>query len=110
MAEATEIDFDAFRAKDLTAAREDFVQWYVENTGVSYSKVQMDALREGVKAFSLLNGIFTSSDAGKAAAEARKSARAAAEKPKAEKAPAKKAAPAKAGAKKGKPAAATDLI
>lgn len=110
MAEATEIDFDAFRAKELTAAREDFVQWYVEKTGAQFSKVQMDSLREGVKAFSLLNGIFTSSDEGKAAAEARKSARAKAEKPKTEKAAAKKAAPAKAGAKKAKPAGASDLI
>jgi hypothetical protein len=109
MAEATEIDFDAFRAKELTAAREDFVQWYIDQTGVQFSKVQADAFREGVKAFSLLNGIFTSSDAGKAAAEARKSARAAAVKPKAEKAPAKKVA-AKAGGKKAKPAGASDLI
>jgi hypothetical protein len=108
MAEATEIDFDAFRAKELTAAREDFVQWYVEKTGATFSKVQMDSLREGVKAFSLLNGIFTSSDEGKAAAEARKSARAKAE-PKEKPAKAAKA-PAKGAKPKAKPAAATDLI
>lgn len=109
MADATEIDFDAFRAKDLTAAREDFVQWYVEKTGVTFSKVQMDALREGVKAFSLLNGLYTASDEGKAAAEARKAARATAAAP-AKKAPAKKAPAKKAAGSKAKPAAATDLI
>lgn len=106
----TEIDFDAILAKNPTPATVGFCDWFLEKSGVTLSKVQEQAFRDGVKVGGALGGVYAKSPERLAAREESRAARAAkASEPK----PAKEkaAAKAKAGAKpKAKPAAATDLI
>lgn len=107
--ESTEVDFDGVLAKNPTPATVQFCDWFLEKSGVTFSKVQEQAFRDGVKVGGALGGVFAKSPERLAAREESRAARAAkAAEPK----PAKdKAAAAKKTAKpKAKPAAATDLI
>lgn len=111
--ESVEVDFDAVLAKNPTPATVGFCDWFLANTTATFTKVQEQAFRDGVKAGGALGGIYAKSPERLAAREESRAARAAkAAEPKAPKADkAAKTAAAKAGAKaKAKPAAATDLI
>lgn len=106
--ESTEVDFDAVLAKNPTPATVGFCDWFLEKSGVQFSKVQEQAFRDGVKVGGALGGVYAKSPERLAAREESRAARAAKAsepKPAKDKAAAKKAAP-----KKAKPAAATDLI
>lgn len=108
--ESTEVDFDAVLAKNPTPATVGFCDWFLEKSGVQFSKVQEQAFRDGVKVGGALGGVYAKSPERLAAREESRAARAAkASEPKPAKD--KAAAKGKAGAKaKPKPAAATDLI
>lgn len=109
--ESTEVDFNAVLAKNPTPATVGFCDWFLEKSGVQFTKVQEQAFRDGVKVGGALGGVYAKSPERLAAREASREARAAkAAEPKAPKAAKGKAAPAKSAAKKAKPAAATDLI
>lgn len=104
-----EVDFDAVLAKAPTTATSGFCDWFLEKSGVTLTKVQEQAFRDGVKVGGALGGVYAKSPERLAAREASKAARA--EKAKAEpKAKAGTKAPAKSAKAKAKPAAATDLI